>query len=811
MSGQNTSVSGTVLDAKTNEPLPFANIILKGFKAGVQSDFSGKFQLSVPGNADTLLISCLSYTSQRIGIKKGTANTLKIELLPSSTTLNEVTLKFKSRVKHVKDTTALLVYHHVVNNKSLNRPENQTNYSYNQYVKMELDLINFSEKTQKSKLFRPFKYAFQQQDTMEDGRRFIPALIREKVSDVYYRKLPEARKEIVRASRLSGIDNESVSSLADYQFDEIDAYANIQVIMGRSFIMPFANTATATYWYFLEDTMVVNGRVSYNLKFAPANKEDLAFTGSAWIDSATWAITSVDMYPNEKANLNFVTDYRIKQRYGLIDHHKGWFLDDEKIQAVVTVYDNSKQLSAWVKKSLSRKDAQFDISFPKNFFLGDPVVIEDSSKLRNEAYWSNSRHLELTEKESKIYEVVDSVKNTKAYKRYYALTYWAGSAYFNAGPVEFGRFYQWFSRNALEGYRAKFGFRTNHDFSNKVQFEGYGAYGFKDKDWKYYGAFKYMFPRKNGKWNMFEIYYKKDVTILGLENPLITHDNVLNILRRHPLRRVMLLREANISYEKEWVKGFTSTMAYSRRSYYGKDGFIAFYKVDEAGEVQRVPSFVVSEFSIKNRIGIKEKYWESMFRRQFINTKYPVINFNYSVGIKGFLGGNYTYHRFDLEIKQRLSSPIGFTKYTIRGGKIFGTAPFPLLYLTAGNLSFLYDKFNYNMLREFEFVSDEYVSVWVDHHFDGLLFNKIPLLKKLKLRELITFKGLIGHLDKRNRDVMQLPNDLGVPFPIPYIEAGFGIENIAKVVRVDFLWRLTYRNKPGSPNFGVRVMFQPSF
>ena len=275
------------------------------------------------------------------------------------------------------------------------------------------------------------------------------------------------------------------------------------------------------------------------------------------------------------------------------------------------------------------------------------------------------------------------------------------------------------------------------------------------------------------------------------------------------MKKIMRVSEFRIAYEKEWVKDYSVIASINQKTYYDIPGTFNFSRIDH-GVVKPVRNFGVTEFMVDNRYSYNDQYFASTFFRFFQSTKYPVILFRYTAGLVDMQNNYFSYHNLQFTIKQRLSSPIGHTNYNFRAGKILGRAPYTACYLTQGNLGVLLDKLNYNMLREFEFITDQYVSLWVEHHFDGFFFNKIPGVSKLKLREVIFVKSLWGSFSQKNADVLMVPAELSVPKKYPYAEAGFGIENIAYLFRVDFLWRVTYRNT-GGPNFAVKFAFQPGF
>ena len=807
---QKTVVRGVVVDAGNKEFLPFVNLVFSRTKVGTVTDINGEFKIETTLPVDSLTVSCLGFITKKVKVTAGVVQEIEIRLQSSSKDLTEVTVKAQKKVKYVKDTTAYMIYQEVVNHRSANDPKNLTSYTCSSYTKNELDVINLGYKWQKSFIFKPFRYAFEQEDTLENGTKYFPGLIREKLSTLSYTKNPVQNKELVNASKISGVNNSTLSSVADWQFQDVNIYDPIIQIANKSIISPFSPIARATYRYFLNDTLEIDGRVSYLLKFAPISKEDLAFTGSAWIDSATYGVQSISMFPNEKANINFITEYKIQQNYSYVNNEH-WFMSNEKVQAILTPYDRKRAISMYFKKSNSREQIRCNIPIADSIFKGDPIQYELDYTKKDDEYWVRNRHDTLTRKEKMIYSIVDSLKRTKAYKRYEWSTYFITSGYINTGKIEFGQFYKFISRNSVEGWRPKFGFRTNNTFSRTVQFSGYGAYGLQDKDWKYGMSFILTPKTKNNKWSLYEFNYRYDVTILGQEDVFLAPDNFFYILRKTPLSRVMKLRQYTFNSENELTQGLNLMTELKRSTYFQIPGVFDFKHFNSDGSFFTEAKFSDFRMGVGIRYSFKETYMSGMRVRKFIHSKYPVITFNYSIGMLHLLEKNELSHKFDFMLKQRLPSPIGYTKYTLSLGCNIGPTPYPLMYFTAGNFGYIYNSKTYNLSRDYEFAYDKYVSFWFEHHFDGFFFNKIPYFSKLQLREFITFKGLIGGLSKRNASLYEIPSDIHTPNKKPYIEVGFGIENILKVVRVDFLWRATYRNEPDGLNFAIKFSFQPSF
>jgi hypothetical protein len=816
-----TEISGKVIDASTKEPLPYVNIRLIGSVKGDQTDPRGEFYIKTIEKVDSISFSFVGYRTRTVPIKRGKNQHLNIEMGSEEMQIIEITVKAGKRHKRVIDTAANYVYHQVVKNKSLNRDDNVNTYKYDSYEKFQISLLNPKEKLINFFLFKPFRFVFKNTDTTEEGSVFIPGILKETIAEVYYRKNPRQTKKIVKAEMLSGIDNVSVGNMANYQFAETNAYDNVFVIATHSFVSPFAPAGRNTYFYYLTDTAKIDGRVSYKLHFVGKVKEDLALKGYAWIDSATWAIRSITFRPNEKANFNFVNDYTIKQDFKLVND-KYWFMQREELHSVGSVFKKKTATALLVTKVYDRKNIQTDIEFPDSLRGPEEKILLDSARSRTRAWWDTLRFEPLTRQEREVYHISDTIHFVKAWKTYEWFGRFLTGAYADAGPISIGRLLNFVSYNNVEGWRLRLGFETNirfqrpgtpaNNFLRKFYFTGYTAYGLGDRKLQYMGETRFGLPRKNDRYQMLDVMYRYDLRVPGQDESqnLLTFDNVVTLISGTVLSKIMRVREFRIFYEKEWIKDFSSTITFNQKTYYDIPGTFNFSRIVK-GVMTPVPNFGVTEFMLDNRYSYNDQYFATPFFRYFQNSKYPVFMLRYTAGIVNILNNYSNYHNLQLTIKQRISSPIGHTTYNFRIAKIFGQAPYTACYITQGSLGILLDKFNYNLMGEFEYITDQYVSLWVEHHFDGYFFNKIPGINKLKLREVVFIKTLYGTFSQKNADVLLVPTTLSAPSKYPYAEAGFGIENIAYLFRVDFMWRVSYRNSPGAPNFGVKVALAPGF
>lgn len=805
-----TEVYGYVYDGVTKEPLPYVNIRLLGTVRLISSDANGYFKMRYIEKADSLMFTYLGYKSKIIVVKRGSTQEVNIDMGTDQVELTEVTIKAPKKQKRVIDTAALYIYRQVLDNKEFNRPENINSYKYDGYDKIQIGLLNVTPKFENFFLFKPFRFTFLNKDTTEEGNVFIPGFLEETVSEVYCKKVGK-KKVLIKGDIISGVDNPSVNRMLRYQFQEVNVYENLFVFLGKSFISPFSPAARGTYWYHVADTFEVGGRITYKLNFVGKTKEDLALKGYAWIDSATWAIKQINFRPNEKSNLNFINDYTVKQSFILADSSH-WVMEEEELQSVGSIWRTKKKiLSVLLQKYHKRKNFEFGAFYEDSIFKGDKEVVLEGARKKPEEYWDSVRFVPLKQTEKTIYYNSDTIQKVPMFKFYKWLGYWATSAFFKAGPIDFGRFYQFVSRNNVEGYRLRFGGRTNHHFSRIVMFQGYVAHGLKDKDTKYFVGMRLRLPSSNDKWQTLDVSYRYDLRLPGQDDQLYTFDNMLTLIGGRTFTRIMKMREINLNYEREWLRGFSQIFMISDKTYFSIPSIFDFYNFSPENKRREINTYHNVEFSIDTRYCYNDQYFAGNYYRSFMNNKYPVLLFKYTAGLVTIFDKHYNYHKFNLNIKQRLSSPIGFTYINFNAGIILGKVPYPSAFVSSGNWGIILNRVTYDLMRDYEFITDRYLSLWLEHHFDGFFFNKIPLVKKLGLREVIGFKSVWGYYRPSNNSLVMMPSDISAPYPMPYMEAGFGIENIAKLFRIDFVWRLTYRDKYPKHNWGIKLAFQPRF
>jgi len=801
--GQKTIVRGVVSDAETGEALPFVNLIFMNSKIGTTTDIDGKYYLETYYPTDSIICSFVGYRRSSKAVNADVSQVINFKLEAGSFSLGEVEI-----VANKKDINpAHLILDRVIQNKSINNKEKLDACDYEVYNKIEFDVNNIHKEFGDNKIMKPFEFIFENIDTTED-KPFLPFFITETMSRFYFRKNPKSHKEYIKATKVSGLENESVSQFLGDMYQNVNIYDNFLYVFQQGFISPISNFGKLSYDYYLVDSAFIDNYWCYKLDFSPKRKAEPTFVGHLWISDTTYAVKRVEASIAEGTNINFINQFTVIQEFSEVEKEV-WMLTKDKL--IVDFEVNEKALGFYGRKISTYRD--FHINDPEDnefYEIGDDIVVEDSAVHRGNEFWDQNRHQKLNASEEIIYNMVDTLKQIPRFNSYIDIITLLVSGYYVTGPFEIGPYFTFYSFNPIEGNRFRFGGRTSNDFSTKVMPEAYIAYGTRDRKFKYGGGLQFFISKKPRQ--LVKLMYRNDLEQLGQGiNAWRTDNIVASIFRRNPAVQLNGYEEYRINFEREWFQGFSNELSFTRRNLWTVSDSLQFLSLNSDGVAEELPGVTFSEISLLTRFAYKEKFVAGEFERVSLGTKYPTIQLKYSLGVRDLLGGEYTYHRLVLNVRDKVwLAPLGFSNVILEAGKIWGRAPFPVLELHNGNETFAYDPTAFNLMNFYEFVSDEYASLAVTHHFNGLFFNRIPLFRRLKFRELASFKGVIGNLDPANRDVLIFPTGLG-SLGKPYAEAGFGVENIAKVLRVDAWWRLTYLDNPDISKFGIRALLQVRF
>ncbi|MBT4705864.1 MAG: carboxypeptidase-like regulatory domain-containing protein [Flavobacteriales bacterium] len=802
--GQKTIVTGKVYDPTSGEALPFVNVFFKDSKIGTTSDESGNYRIETYYPTDSLIASMVGYSRTGMKVKKDRAQVLDFEMAVSGIALGTVNVVGDRKKKD----PAVEIMKRVVRNKKANNREKLLAYEYDLYNKIEFDMNNVGESFRKRKVMKPFEFIFDNVDSTSEEKPFIPIFLTESFSRYYYNKNPKHSKEIIEATKVAGVKNESVSQFLGDMYQSTNIYHNYVSAFGKSFVSPLSDFGPLSYKYFLLDSAILDQKYKcFKIAFLPRRKGELTFEGEMWVHDTTFAIKEIEATIGADANINWINGFTVKHTYDQAEDEV-WMLTKEHV--VVDFNVSEKTIGFYGRKTSIYSDFKINETLNKSFFTAfNNVEVKEDANDKSDEFWSEKRPEQLSVNEANVYDMVDTIQNIPAFRTYVDIVTLFVTGYYEMKYFDLGQYYTFFSFNQIEGLRGRFGGKTNSDFSTKVELKGYIAYGLKDEQVKYEGATRLFLTKKPRQ--VLGLIHKRDLEQLGQSANAWQTDNILSsVFRRTPNNQLNAFEEYKVNYQVEYFPGLSNTLTFNRRDIWSVGSF-PFQKISSEGLVTEINRIKTSEVTVGTRIAYDEKFISGNLDRVSLGTRFPVVNASVSFGIKDFLDGNYNYQRININIQDRVAfNPLGQSDITIDAGKVWGDLPFPLLHLFNGNETYFYDIYAFNLMNYYEFVADEWVNVFWVHHFNGLLFNKVPLIRKLKWREVATFRGAVGGLSDDHLTELQFPTDL-FKLTKPYFEAGVGVENILKIFRVDALWRLSYLNNPDVVPFGIRTTFQFDF
>jgi hypothetical protein len=785
-------VTGKITDAQTGEPLPYVTVYLKltnGTRKAAATNFDGVYRLSIPLNiaTDSVYTSYVSYIPSKQVLPRGLQSEINFQLAVNTKMLNAVNITPKTYVNPAWEIMANMVKH---------KPDNDLrklkSYQYQSYNRIEISLTNLSEKMKRRKVFKQILPLMDSLKKIagDNGTPVLPIFASETISDYYYQNSPQRKTEHVQRTRSNGVgieDETLVSQLVGTTFLQYDFYSNYLKLAGKDFISPLTDSWKTFYNYELTDEHdKIDGKEYYKIEFKPKRAHDLSFSGVMWITKDSYALYRMDASVSPDANLNFLSKVRIQQEMAQPDGTTAWIPDKTRI--TLNISNVSKNLSGFICKFyLSNKDMVVNKDYPESLFKESLVMSDDVGK-KDDSYWVKNRHDSLTVADKRVYQMIDTVKNLPIVKTYADLAGMLINGYYKMGKISLGPYPYTFSHNDLEGSVLRIGGITNTHFSNKLILGGYVAYAFKDDKLKYDASADYIFSRK--PWSQVGVSYLHDIGQTGYqyENFTINGNNVFNasinngqISTRGPFFQNVSKSYIQTDLEPDLRGKLTLTHStfdpLTPFEYHDPSDRLIYtrYETSEiGGELQWRPGTRLLQSSkINKRISIGN------------GNDNPTITLRYIHGVKG-LGGDFTYDKFFINVQQKpLMGILGKGDYSFTAGYIPSDVPYTLVEN---------HRFNFNTMRFLEFASDRYVSLTYTQHMEGLITNSIPLLKALNIRTVAVLDVLDGSLSSTNNEAFKrgrstINRSLG---GIPYVETGYGVENIFKIIRIDFLYRLTH-------------------
>ena len=833
-----TSASGIVKDSITGEPLPFVSVYFDGSTIGAMTDDNGTFTLQNNQGYTKLAAASLGYDTKFIDLKPGKKNdNLEVLLKPTAFEISEVVVKPKREKYTRKDNPAVELIKKVIAHKNDNRIEAKPEYQTEVYEKLSLSLDNFNPNLDKNKFLKKFKFIKNYLDTSEfNGKPILTVSVRENLSDFYYRKSPKAEKTIVRAKRMQGIDKTlddggGITSNLEEIFKSINIFDNNIPILLNRFVSPLSSTLATTYYhYYIMDTLDVGGDKCVDLAFVPANSESYGFTGRLYITlDGNYAVKKVLLNTPANINLNWVDKLRIEQEFKQMPDST-WVLDQENTFVNFYVVKGTQQLYAHQLRNYDNYN--FNVQNAASVFglLGALHVLPEATA-QPDTFWTHNRPIPLKEKEDALKDLLGQLRKVPAFNAIIKTAEILITGYIPTAndkkvtKFDFGPMNTTFSANHLEGFRMRVGGMTTANLNPYWFASGYLAYGTNDRKIKYNLKLTHSFTKKEyhegeNPVNNLSFIQEYDVYTPGQDFLFTSKDNIFVAWKvGEPVTKMQYIRKSVLQYEKEWLNGLT-WKSWIMNQNNEAAGTLQYIKRDESGNLYHIKDFTTSEIGTQLRFAPGERAYngrsgkESVFN---LSKDAPVFKLSHQLGIKGVLGGDYNYNHTEISAEKRIwLSSFGHIDAQIKAGKVWDKVPFPLLILPNTNQSITIQPEAFHMMNALEFVTDQYVSFNATYYLKGWILNRIPGIKWLRLREVLSFNMIYGGLTDKNNPTLTpglflLPDGTQPLGSTPYMECSVGLENIFKILRIDYYRRLTYLDHPDIKKGGIRIALRFTF
>ncbi len=806
-----TDISGRITDARSKEPVPFVNVYFKGTSSGAMSDLEGRYHVRTTEGHDSLVFSYIGYNIQILPVQEGEEQKIDVALESEYRNLDEV-------VVYSGENPAWAIIRRTVAAKEEHDKRSLEHYEYDTYTRNEFFFNNFTVESRQSATFQKILEVIDSNTLEQDEKKrtLLPVFLSESLSRYYVKNDPYARSEEVLNTKISGLgveDGAMVGQITGATYQQYNFYENWLQIMEKEFVSPIADGWRMFYDYAILDTVLIGADSCIHLMVLPKRIQDPAFEGEIWVTREDFALKRLDVSIGRSANLNFIEKIRIYQE---LEHTVAGPLLPSKTKIWVEVRELTKNTPGLLLRFYNAS-SNWVINHPHpERSYDNRVSMGEDMKTETDAYWDSIRPENLTVQELKTYETIEKLKTVPRVKTYTVVLKTLVTGYLRTAKIDYGPWLYAYAYNEFEGHTFRTGLRTNEYLSNRLYLKGYLGYGTKDASWKYGITGGYIISRK--QWALLEIHSGRELEQLGLRSDKLRDDNYIFLAatRWGNFTRPYYLKDHWVKFGAETVKGLFQQVRLRNEHY---DPQFPFYYYSKPGQYDSPlkDELTINSVNVTARWGRDELWVINGNERVSVGARRaPVIEAGYTYGRDGISDGDISYHKLELGFSHRLRlGTLGNSNYRIGGGYYIGTVPYLILENHVGNESPFFTTAAFNTMNYFEFVSDRYASLRYEHHFDGLLLNKIPVFRKLKWRMLATANVLYGSLSQENIKLVPSEDPEGNPMPTfkglgdqPYVEVGYGVENVFKFVRIDAFHRLTYRSDPGATRFAVKVSFQ---
>ncbi|WP_234733693.1 DUF5686 and carboxypeptidase-like regulatory domain-containing protein [Tellurirhabdus bombi] len=814
------TISGQITEAGTGQAVPFASVAVKGKPIGTQADAEGNYQLILRQAADSLLVSAMGFQTITVPVNpQQITQIIPIKLTPVAAQLQEVVVR-------AGENPAYGILRKVIAHRSQNDFQQLAGYEYQAYSQLAISISEMSEKFRKRKPVQAIMKALQEKQAGKEATT-VPIFLSETVSQVYARHQPQRQKEQILKTNITSAgltDDSFIAMFTGAGFNTLNFYGKQVSLFKKEFISPLAEGGRAAYKYFLADTAQIGQHVCYEIDFDPKNKRDLVMQGKMWIDTLSYALVQIDAHVGAEANINFIRGVDIEQTYETVDDAPGAWLP-EVTRLTISVDEVVKNtFGATVDYMTSVREPQVGAVKDLDFFDTEVEMAEDRAESSAD-YWQAQRQAvpqsEASDATRATLNAVRDLPLIKAYSRAAQFVLNGGNIPLGRG-IEAGSVFSLWAYNPVEGHRLQVGLKTSNQFSRNWQLSAYGAYGTRDRIWKASSEIVYIPSRK--PLTIVTLKNTYDLEQLGVrmedlaENPFLRFAN-----RFGPYPQAYYQHESLLTVQRDFGPNFTHTVGLRYHRFNPAFPFAIQLPAAQDSQPLLINEFWGTEAFLEARYApgrLPSRRVPARRLQRRATESAPVITMRYTYGTSSSFQGQVIgdYHKFQLKLDHALRwGLLGRTQYTLQARYTPSTIPYPLLQVHLGNQTPFHNRNAYNLMNYAEFVSDRYVSLALEHKFEGLLTNRLPMIRRWGWRNFVTGKVLWGTLSEANRGLIATQSKEGLPLQSinslkkePYVEVGYGIENIFRLVRVEALHRLTYRQSPGVTPFAVKVSFQLS-
>ena len=837
VSAQN--IQGVVTDSLTNEPIPYLSVFYEGKGVGSITDNDGNYKVETRKGWNKLTFSAVGYVTKVVNIIPGVTKNLNVRMRPDDIMLDEVVVKPKREKYSRKNNPAVELMKKVIAHKKNNKLSENDYYQYNKYQKITMSLNDVTPEMLEKGMYKKMPFLKDQIELCEETNKFIlPISVDETASQKIYRKHPKSEKTIIKGMSSTGVNElfatgDMLSTVLKDVFTDVNIYDNDIRLLQYPFISPISSSdAISFYKFYIMDTTFVDKDKCFHLTFVPNNSQDFGFTGHLYVlADSSYTVKKCTMNLPKKSGVNFVDNMDIIQEFEQLPNGE-WVLKTDDMIVEMTLMKIMQGFQ--IRRTTRYSDYAFD-ELPQQLFKRKGAEIKEAdAMMRGDDFWNQYRPVPLTQTESSMDMLVKRLEQMPGFKyvifvlKAFIENFVETGTKEHPSKVDIGPVNTMISNNYIDGLRLRMSVQTTANLNPHLFFKGYYAYGFKDHRSKYMGEVEYSFnkkeylPREFPK-NSITFSYQYDVMSPTDKFLKTDKDNVFVSFKTSTVDQMSYVRNIALKYENETQFGLKTTVEV-KHSTDEPTGGLAYITNDDQKTL--VPEIQTMEVSLAFRYAPGETFVNTKQRRIPVSFDAPVFTLSHTAGFKGVLGGEYNYNLTEIGLYKRFwFSSWGKIDMFVKGGAQWNKVPFPLLIMPAANLSYILQRETFNLINNMEFLNDRYASLDVSWDLNGKIFNRIPLLKKLKWREAIGFKMLYGHLTDKNNpmkhpgdsELFLFPTRDGRPTSFvmdpktPYMECSVGIHNIFKILHIDYVRRLNYLDHPDANKWGVRFMVMMTF